>query len=127
MKGASDSLSLKITCIRDEAEGIRSFDLRLPSREDLPPFTAGAHIDVKVPNGVVRSYSLVNPQGERHRNVIAVNHDAASRGGSSFIHEKLRVGDTLSARVPRNNFPLEEGAEKSLLIAGGIGITPYGA
>jgi len=109
MKGASDNLSLEIKSIRKEAEGIQSIDLRLPSGEDLPPFTAGAHIDVNLPNGVVRSYSLVNPQGERHRYVIAVNRDPASRGGSSFIHEKLRVGDTLSVRAPRNNFPLEEG------------------
>jgi tetrachlorobenzoquinone reductase len=124
MSGLSDNLSLKIAFIRDEAEGILSFDLRPPSEENLPSFTAGAHIDVSLSNGIVRSYSLINPQGERHRYVIAVNRDMASRGGSSFIHETLRVGDTLSVRAPRNNFPLEEGAEKSLLIAGGIGITP---
>ena len=124
MSGASELLFVEIKTIVDEAQGIRSFDLRLPSGEDLPPFTAGAHIDVNLPNGLVRNYSLINPQGERHRYVIAVNRDAASRGGSSFIHETLKVGDTLSVRAPRNNFTLEEGAEKSLLIAGGIGITP---
>jgi len=124
MSSPSTILRLEIRSVREEAEGIRSFDLRPSSGEDLPAFTAGAHIDVDLPNGIVRSYSLVNGQGERHRYVIAVNRDGASRGGSSFMHDRLRVGDTVTVRAPRNNFPLEESAEKSLLIAGGIGITP---
>ena len=90
----------------------------------MPPFTAGAHIDVHLANGLLRSYSLTNPSSERHRYVIAVNKDAGSRGGSKFMHEAVRAGDIITIGVPRNNFPLVESAEHSVLVAGGIGITP---
>jgi ferredoxin-NADP reductase len=73
---------------------------------------------------MIRSYSLVNDQGERNRYVIAVNNDAASRGGSKLIHETMRVGDIIAVSLPRNNFALQEDAGHSVLIAGGIGITP---
>ena len=83
-----------------------------------------SHIDLTLPNGLVRSYSLVNPQSERHRYVIAVQKDRASRGGSKWIHENFRAGDIVTVNGPRNNFALDENAEKSIFIAGGIGITP---
>jgi vanillate O-demethylase ferredoxin subunit len=91
---------------------------------DLVPFTAGSHIDLHLPDGMIRSYSLVNDQSERSRYVVAVNKDAASRGGSSFIHETVRAGDVLTISHPKNNFALQEYAAHSVLIAGGIGITP---
>jgi vanillate O-demethylase ferredoxin subunit len=95
-------------------------DRRLP----FPEFTAGAHIDVHLPDAMVRSYSLVNPQVETHRYVIAVNKDPATRGGSRYLHEGVRVGDCLTISRPRNNFPLAEDATHSVFIAGGIGVTP---
>jgi vanillate O-demethylase ferredoxin subunit len=73
---------------------------------------------------MIRSYSLVNDQSERNRYVVAVNNDAASRGGSRFIHESFRPGDVITISHPRNNFTLQENAAHSVLIAGGIGITP---
>jgi vanillate O-demethylase ferredoxin subunit len=73
---------------------------------------------------MIRSYSLVNDQNERHRYVIAVNKDAASRGGSALIHETVRAGDVITISCPRNNFALQENASHSVMIAGGIGITP---
>src|SRR6185503_13101400 len=91
---------------------------------ELPPFTAGAHVDLTLPNGLIRSYSLINPQAERHRYVIAVQRDRASRGGSKWVHENFRPGDILTVNGPRNNFALNEAAQKSVFIAGGIGITP---
>ncbi|MBC7803797.1 MAG: oxidoreductase [Candidatus Parcubacteria bacterium] len=106
------------------AEGILSCELRPPAGGSLPAFAAGAHVDLYLPKGMVRSYSLVNPQQERHRYVIAVNRDAASRGGSAWLHGTLREGSLLSVGAPRNNFPLAEDAAHSLFIAGGIGITP---
>ncbi len=117
-------LTVRVKSITYEAERIHSYELRPRTGGELPPFTAGAHIDVKLPKGMSRSYSLVNPQGERHRYVIAVAHDAASKGGSRFIHERLRAGDTLSITPPQNDFALAEDASHSVLIAGGIGITP---
>ncbi|WOH84601.1 PDR/VanB family oxidoreductase [Bradyrhizobium sp. BEA-2-5] len=107
-----------------EAERIHSYELIARTGSELAPFTAGSHIDLHLPNGMIRSYSLVNHQCERHRYVIAVNKDAGSRGGSSFIHDAVRVGDIIAISGPRNNFALQEEAEHSVLIAGGIGITP---
>ncbi len=72
----------------------------------------------------MRSYSLVNAPGESHRYVIAVNREASSKGGSSYLHDRIRVGQVLSISPPRNSFPLTETAAHSVLIAGGIGITP---
>ena len=118
------TLSLRIISATWEAPDIVSYELRPPEGGELPAFTAGAHIDLTLPNGLVRSYSLVNPQSERHRYVIAVQKDRASRGGSKWVHESFRVGDVVTVNRPRNNFPLDEAAEKSILIAGGIGITP---
>ena len=119
-----ETLTMLVKSVTWEAQGIVSFDLRPTDTGVLPPFTAGAHIDVHLPNGLVRSYSLMNPQEERHRYQVAVNRDAASRGGSSCLHETVRVGQTLTIGLPRNNFPLAEDAAHSVLIAGGIGITP---
>ncbi|MCK1624225.1 oxidoreductase [Bradyrhizobium sp. 147] len=121
---ATDLQELRVKRIGYEAETINSYELVLPAGGDLAPFTAGSHIDLHLKNGMIRSYSLVNDQSERHRYVIAVNKDAAGRGGSSFVHDTLKAGDIVAVSLPRNNFALHEDAESSLLIAGGVGITP---
>src|ERR1700732_5320108 len=117
-------MQARVKRISFEANNINSYELISPDGGDLAPFTAGSHIDLHLPNGMIRSYSLVNDQKERNRYVIAVNNDAASRGGSKLIHETIRVGDVISISHPRNNFVLQENADHSVLIAGGIGITP---
>jgi tetrachlorobenzoquinone reductase len=117
-------MQVRVRRISYEAETINSYELVTPGGRELVPFTAGSHIDLHLPNGMIRSYSLVNDQSECHRYVIAVNKDAVSRGGSSFIHEKLRVGDIITISHPKNNFGLQENVLHSVLIAGGIGITP---
>lgn len=112
------------------AEGVIAVELRALTGVDLPAFTAGAHIDVVLPvqdpagHEVVRQYSLCNDPAERHRYVVAVARDAASRGGSAWLHDRLRTGDVLTIAGPRNHFPLDEQAPRSVLIAGGIGVTP---
>jgi len=121
---AGDLRKVRVRRISYEAENINSYELVLPEGGDLAPFTAGSHIDLHLPNGMIRSYSLVNEQSERHRYVIAVNRDASSRGGSSFVHDTIKAGDIVTISAPRNNFALHEEAEYSVLIAGGIGITP---
>jgi ferredoxin-NADP reductase len=118
------NLRLRIRSATWEAPNVLSYELRPLEGGELPPFTAGAHIDLTLPNGLVRSYSLINPQSERHRYVVAVQKDRASRGGSKWIHENIRAGDIVPVNGPRNNFALDETAEKSIFIAGGIGITP---
>ncbi|KAA3628722.1 MAG: oxidoreductase [Proteobacteria bacterium] len=120
----SDTLQLQLNAIVLEAEGIASFEFRHPGNEELPRFTAGAHIDVHVDAGLVRQYSLCNNPNERHRYVIAVQREATGHGGSRAMHDNLRVGDLIRVSTPRNFFPLASAARRHLLIAGGIGITP---
>ena len=120
----NDTLELRVKRISYEADRINSYELVAPAGGDLVPVTAGGHIDLHLSNGMIRSYSLVNDQRERHRYVIAVNRELAGRGGSQFVHDNLRVGDIVRVSEPRNNFALCEEAGHSLLIAGGIGITP---
>ncbi|WP_395069081.1 PDR/VanB family oxidoreductase [Paraburkholderia silvatlantica] len=119
-----NTLQLRVTSVTYEAEGINSYELRAIDDAGLPSFAAGAHIDVWLPGDLVRSYSLINPQDECDRYVIAVSKDANSRGASRFMHESLRVGTVLTAAPPRNNFPMNERCESAVFVAGGIGITP---
>jgi vanillate O-demethylase ferredoxin subunit len=120
-----DTLQVRVRAVTYEAEGILGLELvPMPPLRELPPFTAGAHIDLHLPNGLIRSYSLLNAPHERHRYLIGVNKDAQSRGGSRYLHEVLRAGDTLAIGTPRNNFPLDEASPMNVFIAGGIGITP---
>ena len=117
-------MQVRVKRISYEAESINSYELVAPAGGNLFPFTAGSHVDLHLSNGMIRSYSLVNDQSERSRYVIAVNKDASSRGGSGYIHETLRAGDLITISHPKNNFVLQESANHSVLIAGGIGITP---
>jgi tetrachlorobenzoquinone reductase len=91
---------------------------------ELPAFEAGAHIDLLLPNGIRRSYSLCNRPTDRNRYVVGVKKASPSRGASTYIHDHLRVGQRIEISRPRNNFPLAQAAERSIFIAGGIGITP---
>lgn len=119
------TLTARVHTLRYEAEGIVSVELR-PALDgiEFPAFEPGAHIDLHLGNGLVRSYSLCNPSSDRGRYVVGVLEDRKSRGGSRYVHQQLRVGTTLPISAPRNNFHLEEGAERTVLVAGGIGITP---
>ncbi len=105
----------------------RIFDLRPHEASHLASFAAGAHIDVRTPGDEVRQYSLCNDPAETHRYVIAVLLEAQSRGGSHWLHHACERGDTLEIGAPRSLFPLVEDAPFSVLIAGGIGITPIWA
>lgn len=117
-------LSVRVARKAVEAEGICSFELVAADGAPLPAFSAGAHIDVHLPGGLTRQYSLCNPPAETHRYRIAVLRDAASRGGSLAMHDQVHEGDLLTISVPRNHFPLAPQAASHLLLAGGIGITP---
>lgn len=114
---------VKVVSKNSEAEDIASFELVRVDGQPLPSFTAGSHIDVHVGAGVIRQYSLCNPPQETHRYVIGVLRDPASRGGSVAMHEQIQVGSVLEISAPKNHFPLTS-AGRSLLLAGGIGVTP---
>jgi vanillate O-demethylase ferredoxin subunit len=120
-------LDLTVHAIRLEADTILSFELRGPAGRPLPSFTAGAHVEVHMTQHMTRSYSLANSPAENHRYVIAVNKESAGTGGSRHMHEQVRVGQKLRVSEPRNNFELNEGAARTILVAGGIGITPMRA
>jgi len=122
--GLSELLDVRVKRVTVEAEDIRSFEFVDPRAKVLPPFTAGAHLDVHLPNGLVRQFSLCNDPREAHRYVVAVLREPGGRGGSACMHDVVREGDEVTITVPRNHFPLHEDARRHLLIAGGIGITP---
>lgn len=118
-----NQLSVKVVNKTQEAEDIVSLELASTDGKTLPSFSAGAHIDVNVPGGLTRQYSLLNDSGEQHRYVIGVLRDPESRGGSTAIHDKVNVGDVLQISEPKNHFPLVK-SQRSVLFAGGIGVTP---
>lgn len=91
---------------------------------ELPRFEAGAYIDVQMPGGMLRPYSLCNAPQDRHRYVIAVRRAVKSRGGSVHLHDRLAVGDALKVRHPLNEFPLYPSASHSVLFGGGVGVAP---
>lgn len=117
------AFEVRVRAVRLEADLVVSLELDSAAGEPLPAWTSGAHVDVVLPSGQIRQYSLcgntVDPRSYR----IAVLRQEAGRGGSAEVHDDLRVGQILELRGPRNNFPLGSG-NRHLFIAGGIGITP---
>jgi len=112
---------LRIRSITYLATRINGYELVDPDGQDLPAFTAGAHISVRLAEGLVRDFSLWNDPNEQQRYCIAVLREGP---GSQRLHEEVRAGNLVAASMPRNNFPLAMDAERHLMIAGGIGITP---
>lgn len=117
-------LQLRIKQIVWEAPNVLTYEFRSTTGAELPPFTAGAHIEITLQKGMSRSYSIMNPPSERHRYVIAIQKERQGRGGSKWAHQNLRAGDIIDVHGPRNNFALNEDAAQSVFIAGGIGVTP---
>jgi phthalate 4,5-dioxygenase reductase subunit len=115
---------LRLTRKEEIAKDIFELEFRRADAADLPAFTAGAHVQVQVPNGSLRKYSLCNDPAERQRYVIAVKHESAGRGGSRSLIEDANIGDDLLVSEPVNNFGLPRRTQAFVLIAGGIGITP---
>ena len=118
------NMTLKVASKAAVAQDIYQFELQNMDGAPLPAFTAGAHIPVLTPQGSMRSYSLCNDPEETHRYQIAVKREAGGRGGSISMIDALQPGDTVEVGQPLNHFPLDPQAQKYILIAGGIGITP---
>lgn len=121
--GRKAAVRVQVTRKWPAAEGIAAFELR-PLKGLLPTFQPGAHIDVHMPNSEIRQYSIINGPGQSDSYIIGVKREADSQGGSSCMHDRVSEGDVLAISLPRNNFPLRRDALKTLLVAGGIGITP---
>jgi ferredoxin-NADP reductase len=117
-------LRVYVAAIEDQSDCIKSIELRRRDGGPLPLFDAGSHIDVLLPNALRRSYSLMNAPGTPDVYILGVGTTPTSRGGSSYIHRTLKPGDEFDITAPRNNFALDETATTTVLIAGGIGVTP---
>lgn len=115
-------LSVRVAARQLEAEDIVSLELVSVDGTQLPPFSAGSHIDIVIAPGLTRQYSLANAPDMRDCYRVGILKDPGSRGGSVAMHQ-LQVGDMVRISEPRNHFPLVP-AERTLLLAGGIGITP---
>lgn len=115
---------VQVADVHAEARDVMTIELRAIGNGELPSFEPGSHLDLHLPNGLIRQYSLTNDWRERDRYVIGVGRAADSRGGSTYVHGNIRAGAQLKIGVPRNNFPLDANATGILFIAGGIGITP---
>lgn len=118
-----NALKLVVSDFYAEAKDTVVIELKHQNAQQLPPFTAGSHLEVYLANGMIRHYSILNASADRQRYLIAVGLVPESRGGSSYIHQHIRVGDILTVSPPRNNFELAD-HEEYCFIAGGIGITP---
>lgn len=109
---------------RQQGGNVLVLDLCASDDTPLPAFEAGAHVDVHLPDGLVRQYSLCSDPADPGLYRLGVLKDPASRGGSEAVHATLREGSVVTISAPRNLFPLAVDAQSSLLIGGGIGITP---
>ena len=118
------TLTVRVSRIQRETPEILSFELCHPYGRALPAYEAGAHIDVHMPGGFSRQYSLAQACSGGDRYVIGVKREPASRGGSASLHSRVQEGDLIAISSPRNAFALDMAAEHHLLMAGGIGITP---
>jgi ferredoxin-NADP reductase len=121
---ASHVIDARLTEIKPVARDTNLYTFARTDGAPLPAYKPGAHIDLHLPNGLVRQFSLVVPDASPASYVVGVKRDPQSRGGSRYIVEQMKVGDQIKISAPRNNFPLVEDAEHVVLVAGGIGITP---
>ena len=118
------TMPLRVTRNDPIADGIHILEFRDPSGRQLPEFSAGAHIAVRVPNGMLRKYSLCNDPSERDRYQIAVKREDNGRGGSCSLIDDTKAGEELAVTAPVNDFGLPPRGQDFLFIAGGIGVTP---
>lgn len=121
--GTAVAATVRVAAKRVEADGVVSLELVAPDGARLPDWTPGAHVDLVLPNGTTRQYSLCGDRWDAHRYRVGVLREPAGRGGSAYVHDHLAVGDAVGLGGPRNNFPLVP-AERYLFVGGGIGITP---
>jgi ferredoxin-NADP reductase len=105
--------------------GIKVFTLVDPDHWELPPFAACAHIDLHLPNRLVRTYSLCNDPADNARYVVAVKREDRGRGGSIALHDEVKIGDTIGVSLPRGGLALAAPAARYVFVAGGIGVTPF--
>jgi ferredoxin-NADP reductase len=124
-KGAvgADVAMLRVTGKQVVAEDVLTLELASTQAFRLRDWAPGAHIDLVLPNGMTRQYSLCGDRWDPFTYRVGVLREQAGRGGSAYVHDELEVGDLVGVGGPRNNFALVP-SEQYLFVAGGIGITP---
>ncbi|MGW0737863.1 PDR/VanB family oxidoreductase [Streptomyces sp. NPDC002851] len=120
---ATQELAVTVDAVDEIADGVADLHLVPASGEPVAPWTPGAHIDLVLPSGRLRQYSLHGDPADRSAYRVAVLREPTGRGGSLEVHG-LRAGDHVAVRGPRNHFPLAE-TGSYVFIAGGIGIVPF--
>src|SRR5450631_623977 len=118
------TMPLRVTRNEKIADGIHLLEFRDAGGKSLPEFSAGAHIAIRAPNGLLRKYSLCNDPAERDRYLVAVKRETNGRGGSTNLIDNVKAGDELMVTTPVNDFELPPRAQDFIFIAGGVGITP---
>lgn len=121
---SEETLRVVVRRSESQGQGVLVLDLAAADGGELPPFEAGAHVDLHLGEGLVRQYSLCGDPADRRVYRLGILRDPKSRGGSIAAHERLTEGTVVDIGVPRNLFPLEGGARRSILVGGGIGVTP---
>src|SRR4029077_829036 len=121
---AHSLIDARLSKIEDVARDTKLYTFERVDGGKLPSYKPGAHIDLHLPNGLLRQFSLTVPASDPDSYTVGVKRDENSRGGSRYIIEQMKVGDQIKISAPRNNFPLKEDAPHVVLFAGGIGITP---
>lgn len=121
---ANPDIRLRISRKEEIARDIHLFELRRADGGELPEFTAGAHITLKAPNGLIRKYALANDPAERDRYLTAVERESGGAGSASLLDD-TQVGDELIVSGPVNDFELARNAQNFIFIAGGVGIVPF--
>lgn len=115
---------LRVVAVQASTPEVMLYTLEHPRKPMLPDWAPGAHVDLRLPDGRMRQYSLCGEPGAQRQWQIAVKREDAGRGGSAWVHGALAVGGEALVSAPRNNFPLAAGAQRHVLVAGGIGVTP---
>lgn len=114
-----------VESVEDGGKDIKVFTLVDPDHWELPPFRPGAHIDLHLPGGLVRTYSLCNDPADDKRYVVAVKREAEGRGGSIVLHDEVKIGDTIGVTLPRGGLDLSAEVTRFTFVGGGIGVTPF--
>lgn len=114
-----------VDTVEDAGTDVKLFSLVDLDRWELPPFRPGAHIDLHLPGGLVRTYSLCNDPADNKRYLVAVKRERTGRGGSAKLHDDLKAGDRIGVSLPRGGLPLDSEVSRFAFVAGGIGVTPF--
>ncbi len=124
MDGREQQISLRLTGIEYAGEDTNCYRFERSNGDVLPAAPAGSHITLCLPGGLDRQYSLIVPGDAPRAYLIGVKRESGGKGGSIYVHDKLRVGQMVTVLPPRNLFQLREDAASTVLIGGGIGVTP---